>query len=135
MSLNVEAMTELVTALRSGEYPQGRGALRWNDTYCCLGVACEVAVRHGVIAPATKGVTVLDSTRYYYGPERDYAYLSKAVMEWFGFDDRAPQHGGFVFAWRNDDGVSQSAIADHFQLMLEADQAATLPEAHSRKGD
>lgn len=33
----------LVEALRSGRFRQGRGALRpTEETYCCLGVACEV---------------------------------------------------------------------------------------------
>ena len=31
-----------VEALRSGEYEKGKGALRTGDTFCCLGVACEV---------------------------------------------------------------------------------------------
>ena len=32
-----------VEALRSGDYQQGRRSLRpTNDTYCCLGVACDV---------------------------------------------------------------------------------------------
>ena len=31
-----------VAALRSGKYEQGRGALRTGDTYCCLGVACDL---------------------------------------------------------------------------------------------
>jgi hypothetical protein len=32
-----------IDALRSGKYEQGRGSLRTNDdTYCCLGVACDV---------------------------------------------------------------------------------------------
>lgn len=31
-----------VQALRSGEYKQGKDALRDNDKFCCLGVACEV---------------------------------------------------------------------------------------------
>jgi hypothetical protein len=35
--------TEWVKALRSGEYKQGHGALRRsNDTWCCLGVLCDV---------------------------------------------------------------------------------------------
>lgn len=133
MSLNVEAMTELINELRSGNWKQGRGALRRDDTYCCLGVACEVAVRHGVIAPPTQGDTAFDGARFYYGPARDYGYLPYAVMNWFGFPDRAPQHGDFVFAWQNDDGTSKSVIADHFQLMLEADQASSLPVPHSHK--
>jgi len=31
-----------VQALRSGEYKQGKGALRVNDRFCCLGVACDI---------------------------------------------------------------------------------------------
>lgn len=36
-------------ALRSGEFAQGRHQLSRKGTHCCLGVACEVALRHGVI--------------------------------------------------------------------------------------
>ncbi len=31
-----------VKALRSGEYTQGRKKLRRGDTFCCLGVACDL---------------------------------------------------------------------------------------------
>lgn len=39
--LDPEVKRKWVTALRSGKYKQGRDFLhtRWNDTYCCLGVA------------------------------------------------------------------------------------------------
>ena len=33
----------LVSALRSGKYKQGTSALRYHDSYCCLGVACDLA--------------------------------------------------------------------------------------------
>lgn len=34
-----------IAALRSGEYQQGHASMRveWNNSYCCLGVACAVA--------------------------------------------------------------------------------------------
>lgn len=32
-----------VEALRSGEYAQGRMALRTHSSYCCLGVLCDIA--------------------------------------------------------------------------------------------
>lgn len=45
--------------LRSGRFEQGHGSLRLaesetgaGDTYCCLGVLCELAVEAGVIRPA-----------------------------------------------------------------------------------
>ena len=39
-----------VAALRSDEYEQSKGRLRRVDGFCCLGVACELAVREGIIA-------------------------------------------------------------------------------------
>lgn len=32
-----------VEALRSGEYKQGKHALHPKDTFCCLGVACDIS--------------------------------------------------------------------------------------------
>lgn len=37
-----------VAALRSGEYKQTCGALKGADGYCCLGVACAIAIQAGV---------------------------------------------------------------------------------------
>lgn len=37
-----------VEALESGEYEQGGGALCRDDEFCCLGVACDVALKNGV---------------------------------------------------------------------------------------
>ncbi len=34
---------ELVAALRSGKYKQGRSYLRRANNFCCLGVACDLA--------------------------------------------------------------------------------------------
>ena len=41
--MNKEVKEKWLEALRSGEYKQGRGALRnKDDEYCCLGVLCDV---------------------------------------------------------------------------------------------
>lgn len=37
-----------VAALRSGEYKQAKKSLRTDEGYCCLGVACEIAVKAGL---------------------------------------------------------------------------------------
>ena len=37
-----ERAMELVAALRSGKYKQGKNYLRADDTYCCLGVAVDL---------------------------------------------------------------------------------------------
>jgi len=33
---------EWTTALRSGEYDQGRASLHCDDSFCCLGVLCDL---------------------------------------------------------------------------------------------
>ncbi len=38
-----ERIATLIAALRSGDYAQTRGTLRRADTYCCLGVACDLS--------------------------------------------------------------------------------------------
>lgn len=41
--MNQENVAKLVAALRSGEYEQVSGCLRSKDSYCCLGVACDIS--------------------------------------------------------------------------------------------
>jgi hypothetical protein len=40
--MNPEIKAKWIAALRSGEYAQGRYALRDGDHFCCLGVLCDV---------------------------------------------------------------------------------------------
>lgn len=40
--MNEEIKVKWVEKLRSGEYVQGHGVLRFNDEYCCLGVLCDI---------------------------------------------------------------------------------------------
>lgn len=124
-------MRELITELRSGNWVPGRGALRQitsdgTEKFCCLGVACEIAVRHGVIPPATKGETEYDSHRFYYGEDRVTSILPDEVAEWYGID-RCPVYGKFIFTSENDRGTSQAVLADHFELLLESETSALLP--------
>lgn len=43
-----EPQKELVSALRSGEYKQGKFYLEKDNKFCCLGVACKVAQKNGI---------------------------------------------------------------------------------------
>lgn len=43
-----ENRKKLVEALRSGTYSQTKGALRDNVGFCCLGVACDIALKNGL---------------------------------------------------------------------------------------
>lgn len=46
-----------IEALRSGKYKQGKGYLKRNDEYCCLGVACEILGATQEKRPSEPGVT------------------------------------------------------------------------------
>jgi len=82
-----------IAALRSGEYKQGRKVLRnEKDEYCCLGVACELAARAGVIPKAELVVAELvvaagsnPIQRVYRYDGQDY-YLPASVASWLGVE-------------------------------------------------
>lgn len=82
----MEIGREWVAALRSGEFKQGRYALNAHDTdgntYCCLGVLCEIAVKHGIVSKCYESVGFVG-----YGVEMDIAYPPVAVQKWAGLDD------------------------------------------------
>jgi hypothetical protein len=69
-----------IEALRSGAYRQTRLALRDNEGFCCLGVACEVAIEAGLPLKRAgdDGYSSLD------GQIIQRAFLPRAVMEWLG---------------------------------------------------
>lgn len=72
-----------VAALRSGKYPQTIGTLAaysTNETkYCCLGVACEVAIANG--APIKR---VLHGALLIYDGEN--AVMPASVKHWLGLE-------------------------------------------------
>jgi|SRR5688572_18258861 len=95
---NPERVALLVAALRSGDYEQVQGRLavtvatkdgveQWK--YCCLGVACEVAIANGVEVP----VAMLQNPgapfvlRSY---DNGIVSLPRQVGDWFGFSSDDP---------------------------------------------
>lgn len=113
-------LQEWIAALKGegeykGVYKQGKGALhiagedRKKDTFCCLGVLCDLAVKAKVIdAPEWE----LFGDNYQYGSAHDTAYLPTEVMEWAGLRE---DNGGFedgVLAELNDDGKKFKTIAN-----------------------
>lgn len=122
MTVNVENMRKWVDALRSGEFEQGSSYLNHHDKLCCLGVACEVAIRDG--AEVNKSVCDCGSeechksTRYDNGD----AWLPKSVQDWLGVD------GKDVPIKYEDDMCSASDLNDNHALTFE--QIADAIEAH-----
>lgn len=105
-----------VEALRSGEFKQGRGTLCdgtfGDDKYCCLGVACELAAREGLVTRQGSNVV------RFIIEERSYTlYLPPEVRDWLGlrefggtFDIASEARKSLVN--ENDNGKSFSEIAD-----------------------
>lgn len=71
-----------VKALKSGRYKRTTGTLRDKKGYCCLGVACEIAVKNKIIEAGE--LTASDC--YYYDGEENF--LPPAVITWLGLRDQ-----------------------------------------------
>ena len=78
-----------VAALRSGEFTQGMGLLKRRNTvggkvsHCCLGVFCEIAMRHGVQLGITEfEMTSEQATGYRF--DGSGSQLPLGVADWLG---------------------------------------------------
>ena len=123
-----ERRSAWITALRSGEYKQASGALRWMDnTFCCMGVAVDLF-----------GNGWEDSASLYYAMEPDGSagggIMPRAVCEKLGLLEHAgPTEASNVMthlAYLNDEkGYSFEQIADglenkpHEFFIMEGDDA------------
>lgn len=97
IGVNRERMKLWIDALRSGGYDQGHGQLRCNGSWCCLGVAIDVAMQHGVDVPVE---TIPDREAHLLAEEtRGYLYdgqsghLPVQVRDWYGLNERNPMMG------------------------------------------
>jgi len=111
-----EIANQWTAALRSGQYTQGGGQLRKaNDSFCCLGVLCDLYANSGVNPEAE------------WSGEYGTAFLGQAfslpptVAEWAGITQRNPavdeslsisHELGRTLADINDNGVPFDKIAD-----------------------
>jgi hypothetical protein len=93
-----------VAALRSGRFKQGRYTLNHGDNkFCCLGVACEVAIEAGV--PVKKVVSGYGQTHSY---DEARTVLPLVVMQWLGLASASGHFQGKIrpdsLVGLNDDG-------------------------------
>lgn len=115
--MNKDIKKKWVDALRSGEYTQGRDALKNGDgQYCCLGVLCDIAAKEGVVQE--KLLTYGERSKYYY--DGASALLPGSVIKWAGLDYPA------VSVVYNDKPVWLNALNDEKGLTF--DEIADLIE-------
>jgi hypothetical protein len=79
-----ENIQKWVDALRSGNYKQGRFFLRDGDTYCCLGVLCDIAE---VDADWSDKDSVSNGVKMFDGST---THIPKSVQEWAGITSSSP---------------------------------------------
>lgn len=125
MIVDKERVRLLIQALRSGRFKQGHSVLaRVHDdesvSYCCLGVACRVALENGVemevrIRKSPGGIA---KDLIFNGSG---GYMPMSVKEWFGFEDTNPllvKDDGFrdrAAVFNDELGLNLEQIADAFE--------------------
>jgi hypothetical protein len=122
--VNPEVKEKWLSALRSGEFAQGKNLLHKVDSetkeekFCCLGVLCAIAVKDEVIeAPELRGAPEVPHYEYAHST----AFLPREVREWSGIESDNGEYqenyadGSYLLkslVLLNDDGVPFSVIAD-----------------------
>jgi hypothetical protein len=114
--MNVENIKLWVEALRSDEYKQGKGRLRQDDEFCCLGVACDVfrkATGEG------EWLGRVDAPVFDISESRKMSFfLPVEVQKWlagsFSFNDMVRYEGGYwpLVLLNDEEGLTFAQIAD-----------------------
>lgn len=86
--VNKERVQMLVNELRTTTKEQGTGHLKRGGTYCCLGVATELAIANGceVRVHEVTGGGATPYTRF----DGSHDFMPQSVINWYGFDSRNP---------------------------------------------
>lgn len=121
--VNKRNMGKWVNALASGRFAQGSGALCRNQQYCCLGVACVVAMEDGVemqVRHEPDDSKPADIVTYW---DLSGWVMPEKVAEWLGVGEANPMLAGQEASWWNDsaalgfEGIAQ-LIKNEYQLNL-----------------
>jgi len=117
--MNKENFQLWINALRSNKFKQGKGFLQVKDTYCCLGVACEIAIANGV--QLTKQL-VPDTDHYMFGEEA--THLPLKVQLWLGVNyNNVVLDDGVVATHVNDvEHWSFEQIANALQKLVDEEE-------------
>lgn len=132
--MNPEIKQMWLEALRSGEYVQGKNALRsvdatGQDSYCCLGVLCDLNQQYGwSLKPDTEGWCFLDDSESLPQEIVEWAevgsmnpfILKQPLVDkpWFPASQLALSANWTTLAMLNDSGVSFANIADIIEEQL-----------------
>lgn len=88
--VKAERLKLWTAALRSGEYAQAKGYLKTDDGYCCLGVACEVAIENGLDIETDDDLGYKSKTTYTGESYYENSVMPREVMDWYGLEEVNP---------------------------------------------
>ena len=121
-----------VDALRSGKYTQGQYGLRpANDTYCCLGVACDLFAKENPTEGRWRGNNFVVS-----GIDSSHSSLPRPVADWLGL---ARQPGAIAYlanahaTYGHGPASGQNLVQDNDTRRLTFAQIADIIEAHQKE--
>jgi hypothetical protein len=108
---------EWIKALKNGTHKQGKDVLA-NDLptgkeFCCLGVACDLAVKKGILPnPRKLATNTGETTAYYYGHHHELTrgLLPVSMVEFLGFKSAA---GSFNDSFGSESSPSLTALNDN----------------------
>ena len=111
--MNKEVIKRWIKALRSGDYVQNQGCLRKHNTFCVLGVICDLHAKEfgNEWKPRTEPFTV-PGVKKYLGTA---LYLPEEVASWF------MMHGYRELGIMNDSGSSFNELADYIETRMNSD--------------
>jgi hypothetical protein len=121
----VERNLRWIKALESGCYKQGRGRLKREDHYCCLGVGCNLFMEETGYGSWEKG-----SDDFLLDGDSASAFPPESVADWYGWQNESPAEKSFRTTYGvvedktlevsllNDSGASFVTIADSLRAML-----------------
>lgn len=122
--MNKEVKETWVTALRSGEFTQGKDRLRTlDDSYCCLGVLCELHRREtGVGSWEVRADSPIfrDESHHYFYMGEDFG-LPQKVADWAGLELGPGLRVNDTWSYLsdlNDEGVPFNVLAELIEEQL-----------------
>jgi len=113
--MRTDFIHDWVAALRSGDFHQGQQQLRMafrvpsgdHVAHCCLGVACEIGIRYGVVQRLGDAYIAIGEAADIDGDVADYnsATLPMGFWQWIGLEGSDPRVTGLgSLSMLNDDG-------------------------------
>lgn len=115
--MNSEIKDKWLKALRSGKYKQTTGVLKASDSYCCLGVLCDVYSK----TKKKSGIKFDDFNQFFDGENLKLSILSDRIINWAelsGNEIEPSRDNHATLMVLNDSGKTFLEIADIIEKHL-----------------